>query len=144
MGRRQPRQPGLVRGQPRYPRKRQEASPLTRHDAQDRSRGTRKPIAWKPPGAAPQPRDLVIQLTWENSNGPAELEMKVKEPSGSFCTLEQKQSPGGGVMIGCNLTDKEPNCQYIAAQAFDGAYEITIARVFGQTLGNRARLSIIA
>ena len=46
-------------------------------------------------------------------------------------------------MIGYNLTDKEPNSQYVVAQAFTGEYEITVSRVYGQPLGNRARLEII-
>jgi hypothetical protein len=87
-------------------------------------------------------RDLVVQLMWENSGSACELEMKIKEPSGSVCTLEQKQSPGGGIMIGYNLTDKTPSSQYIVAQAFSGAYEISVARIYGQPLGNRARLIV--
>ena len=66
--------------------------------------------------------------------------MKVKEPCGSVCNLDQKQSPGGGIMIGYNLTDKEPNAQYVVAEAFSGDYEIEVVRIFGQPLGNRARL----
>jgi hypothetical protein len=87
-------------------------------------------------------RDLIVQLVWDNASGPAELEMTVKEPSGTVCHLEQKQTPGGGIMIGYNLTDKEPSSQYIAAQGFSGEYELTVARVYGQPLGNRARLLI--
>ncbi len=88
-------------------------------------------------------RDLRVKLVWDNSDGgPCELEMKVKEPSGSICNLDQKQTPGGGIMIGYNLTDKEPNTEYIAALAFNGEYEITVSRVYGQPLGNRARLEV--
>ena len=88
-------------------------------------------------------RDLIIQLVWDNAaNTLCELELKIKEPCGSVCSLDQKQTPGGGIMLGYNLTDKEPNSQYIAAQAFSGEYEITVSRVYGQPLGNRARLII--
>ena len=59
-----------------------------------------------------------------------------------MCSLDQKQTPGGGIMLGYNLTDKEPNAQYIAAQAFPGDYEISVSRVFGQPLNGRARLII--
>jgi hypothetical protein len=88
-------------------------------------------------------RDLRVRLIWENASGPCELEMKVKEPTGSICTIEQKQSPAGGIMIGWNLTDKEPSSEYVAAEAFTGEYEVTISRVYGQPLGNRARLEIL-
>ena len=88
-------------------------------------------------------RDLIIRLIWDTSGTPAELEMKVKEPCGSICTLEQKQTPGGGIMIGYNLTDKDPSSQYVVAQAFSGEYEVSVSRIYGQPLGNRARLQVI-
>ena len=88
-------------------------------------------------------RDLQVQLVWDNPAGSlSELELEVKEPSGSVCSLAQKQSPGGGILLGYNLTDKEPNGQYVASQAFAGDYKITVSRFYGQPLGNRARLII--
>jgi hypothetical protein len=87
-------------------------------------------------------RDLIVQLVWDNAGGPAELTMKVKEPTGNVCTMDQKQTTGGGILIGYNLTEKDPNCQYIVSEAFPGEYEITVSRVFGQPLNNRARLMI--
>jgi hypothetical protein len=88
-------------------------------------------------------RDLVVQLLWENVGGACELELKVKEPSGSVCTLEQPQSPGGGIMIGYNLFSKDdPSSQYVASQAFNGQYEITVSRLYGRTLSDRARLIV--
>src|SRR5206468_647204 len=91
-----------------------------------------------------QQRDLVIQLVWAQSriNDPAELEMQIKEPSGTICNLEQKQSPGGGIMIGYDLLDKSPSCQYVVSQGFSGEYEINVARIYGEPLGNTARLII--
>jgi len=45
-------------------------------------------------------------------------------------------------LFGYDLNAKEPSAQYVAAQAFAGDYEITVSRVYGQPLGNRARLVI--
>ncbi len=87
-------------------------------------------------------RDVVVELRWENAGGPCELEMRVKEPSGNLCTTEQKQTPGGGIMLPYNLMDKEPVTQYVASQGFSGLYEINVARVYGTPLGNKARLLI--
>ena len=87
-------------------------------------------------------RDLVVQLVWDSVGGPAELDLRVKEPCGSVASWDQPQTPGGGIMIGYNLLDKEPNCQYVVAQALPGEYEITVSRVYGQVLSNRARLII--
>jgi hypothetical protein len=90
-------------------------------------------------------RDLIVRLIWDNATktNPSELEMQIKEPSGSVCNLEQKQTPGGGIMIGYNLTDELPNSQYVVAQALNGEYEISVTPVYGKVLGNRARLEII-
>jgi hypothetical protein len=88
-------------------------------------------------------RDLVIKLSWrDGSSGPADLDLVVKEPGGSLCSLEQRQTPGGGILVGNTLT--EPNqATYLASQAFSGVYEITVRRNWGQTFGNRAKLEII-
>jgi tetratricopeptide (TPR) repeat protein len=88
-------------------------------------------------------RDLTIQLVWDNPAGSlSELELQVKEPCGSVASLDQKQTPGGGILIGYNLTDKEPSCQYVAAQALSGEYQVTVSRVYGDPLNKRARLII--
>ncbi len=88
-------------------------------------------------------RDLRVKLFWDNAGGPCEIEMKIKEPTGNICTLEQTQTPGGGIMIGCDLMSKEPSAEYIVAGAFPGEYEVTITRIYGEPLNNRARLEIL-
>ena len=88
-------------------------------------------------------RDVVVNMTWETAAGEtAGVELEVKEPTGSVCSIRQKQTPGGGILTGGALN--EPNrISYLAAQAFSGDYEITVRRVWGQTIGSRARLEII-
>jgi hypothetical protein len=89
-------------------------------------------------------RDLMIVLTWDSVSGPtgAGLELEVKEPTGSVCSFTQKQTPGGGTLLTSSLN--EPNrVTYTAAQAFPGDYEISVRRIWGQTVGGRARLEII-
>jgi tetratricopeptide (TPR) repeat protein len=87
-------------------------------------------------------RDLVVKLTWENGSDRADLDLVVKEPGGSVCSLEARQTPGGGILIGNTLSEMN-RASYVAAQAFSGEYEITVHRNWGQPLGNRARLEII-
>jgi tetratricopeptide (TPR) repeat protein len=105
-------------------------------------------------------RDLVVHLTWEaGPSGAADLELSVKEPCGSACSSELRQSPGGGAWTG-NLVPvskskggptpatvdesmKKPFASYAAAQAFPGEYQITVRRIWGEPLGGRARLEII-
>ncbi len=88
-------------------------------------------------------RDLAINLTWETPGGETTgLEMEIKEPIGSVCSLQQKQTPGGGTLLSPSLTDSN-RISYLAAQAFSGDYEITVRRIWGQTVGSRARLEVI-
>ena len=88
-------------------------------------------------------RDLIINRSWEpGRSGPADLALEVKEPSGSVCSWEYRQSPGGGTWTGDLLADKTRS-SYTAAQAFSGTYEVTIRRIWGEPLGGNARLTII-
>jgi len=94
-------------------------------------------------------RDLIVKLTWENVSAKelSEVEMTIKEPTGTTCTDQQKQTPGGGTLIACNLFEKKAtdafSVTYTAAEAFSGDYEINVRRLWGQTFANRARLEII-
>ncbi len=87
-------------------------------------------------------RDLVITLSWDSGSEPADLELEIKEPTGTLCSRQQTQTPGGGILLGTTLTDMNKT-SYMAAQAFTGVYEIKARRLFGQPLGNRAFLDII-
>jgi hypothetical protein len=89
-------------------------------------------------------RDLIVKLSWDCSSEPAEVEMLIKEPCGSTCTSEQTQTPGGGTLLSTGvILTKEPSVTYKAAQAFSGEYEIKVRRVWGQPVGQRAKLTII-
>jgi hypothetical protein len=83
-------------------------------------------------------RDLVIELSCQ---GDAGLALQVKEPTGTVASSTQRQTPGGGTLIGDNLND--PASSYVAAQAFAGDYEINIRRLYGQPLGGKAKVKII-
>jgi hypothetical protein len=86
-----------------------------------------------------QERDLVIKLSWQERAG---LDLRVKDPSGSVCTPLCRQTVGGGVMVGGNLTETNTE-SCVFAQAFSGDYEITVDRVWGKTLGDKAQILII-
>jgi tetratricopeptide (TPR) repeat protein len=86
-----------------------------------------------------QRRDLVMHLAWQDK---ADLDLKVKEPSGSVCSWLQRQTVGGGTLLGDTLS--EPNREtYVAAKAFPGEYLVTVDRVWGRPLGDTAQLRII-
>jgi hypothetical protein len=84
-------------------------------------------------------RDLVVKLSWE---GQADLDLKVKEPTGSTCWALNRTTVGGGTLVGDTLADMN-NETYMAAEAFSGDYQITIDRVWGKPLYNKARLTVI-
>ena len=77
-------------------------------------------------------RDLVITLDWK---GQADLDLEVEEPIGTTCSFQQRQTPGGGTLLGDTLL--EPNRKtYVASEAFSGDYEMTIKRMWGRPQGS--------
>jgi hypothetical protein len=88
-------------------------------------------------------RDLVIFLTWSpGESGPADLDLEVKEPTGSLCSCLQRLTPGGGMLLGDTLTEQNRET-YIAAEGFSGEYQVTVRRIWGRPLGSKAKLVII-
>ena len=89
--------------------------------------------------AVQRQRDLVVELHWQ---GEADLDLKVTEPSGSACSPLNRQSVGGGILIGDSLADMTAET-YLAAQAFAGEYQIDVNRVWGHPLADRAQVKVI-
>jgi hypothetical protein len=88
-------------------------------------------------------RNLVIRLSW---GGEADLDLHVKEPSGSVCSCVNRLTVGGGTLIGDMLgaKDSEKNTEmYVNALGFSGKYEITVDKVWGRPLGDKAQLKIV-
>jgi tetratricopeptide (TPR) repeat protein len=86
-------------------------------------------------------RDLVIELLW---SGPADLDLKVREPIGTVCSSLERQTSGGGILLGDDFTQKDDSRSetYKASEAFNGSYEVSVDRVWGRPLGNRALLKV--
>jgi hypothetical protein len=84
-------------------------------------------------------RDVVIELSWQ---GDADLDLEVKEPIGTSCSFLQRQTPGGGTLLGGDL-DNIGRETYVASKAFSGEYQVTIRRIWGRPLGGKATLEII-
>jgi hypothetical protein len=88
-------------------------------------------------------RDLVVKISWEaGDSGPADLELEVKEPNGSLCSSQLRQTPGGGTLLGNDLASLT-RASYVAAQAFSGDYQVAVKRLWGTPLGGKFRLEII-
>jgi hypothetical protein len=91
--------------------------------------------------AARRQRDLVIKLAWQ---GEADLDLRVKEPTGSVCCASNRSTVGGGTLVGDTLSAAEVNNEtYLAAQAFSGEYEIAVERVWGKVVNDKAQLRVI-
>jgi tetratricopeptide (TPR) repeat protein len=84
-------------------------------------------------------RDMVIHLTWQ---GDADLDLEVDEPIKSKCFFMQRQTPGGGILLGDTMDDMTRE-SYILAKGFSGAYGITIRKIWGRPLGGKATVEII-
>lgn len=87
-------------------------------------------------------RDVIVRLTW---NGTADLDMSIEEPGGTVCSFEQPESPGGGLYLHDGIgTDRDKAYElYVAPSAFSGTYRITVRKVTGELVGNRATVSVI-
>lgn len=87
-------------------------------------------------------RDLVLQLTW---SGNGDLDLVVEEPFGTECSLENRYSAGGGVLVHDGFGPKQKNCHedYVCAFGAPGDYQIHVRYAWGNIVGKRARLSII-
>lgn len=84
-------------------------------------------------------RDLSIKLTWL---GDADLDLEVTEPIGTVCSFLQRQTLGGGTLIGDQVGSSRDE-MYIAAQAFSGEYKIQVRKIWGRPLGSKATLEIV-
>jgi len=88
-----------------------------------------------------QRRDLEITLVWQNGNEPADLDLLVEEPTGSTCSWHNRQTVGGGILLGGTVGEKKAT--YIVAEGFPGTYQVRVNRVFGHPLGDKAQLRIV-
>jgi tetratricopeptide (TPR) repeat protein len=84
-------------------------------------------------------RDLVVTLAYQ---GEASIDLKVKEPIGTVASEWLRQTPGGGTLMGGDLSQLNQQT-YVAAQAFKGDYEITVEKVWGRPLGSKVTVEIV-
>ncbi len=84
-------------------------------------------------------RDLVVQLSWA---GDADLDLVVKEPTGSTCSTLARQTPNGGTLVGDRAGDA-PTERYVVAEGFSGTYEISVRSAWGMPVNGKAQVRII-
>jgi hypothetical protein len=88
-------------------------------------------------------RDLMIEAVWTDL---ADLDLEVTEPTGAVCGPRQPQSTGGGLWRGDQIMapdrDEKYRETYTAAEAFSGAYEVRVKKVWGQPLGDKVTIRV--
>lgn len=84
-------------------------------------------------------RDLVVHLSWI---GDADLDLEVKEPTGSICSTLTRRTPNGGTFVG-DMPGEGPTERYVAAEAFSGAYEIRVRAIWGAPASGKAQVRVI-
>ena len=90
-------------------------------------------------------RDIVVRVNW---TGDADLDIRVREPAGTVCSLSNPQSIGGGVLLGDTSSVSESakvggfSEYYVCSQGFAGQYDILVRRVWGEVTGGKATVEI--
>jgi len=80
-------------------------------------------------------RDVIVKVKW---TGDADIDVMIKEPAGTVCSLRNQRTTSGGLMIG-DLPDSASKehveghmAVYTCPKAFSGNYQVLIRRVFGK------------
>ena len=83
-----------------------------------------------------------IRLDW---SGTGDLDLITEEPVGTVCSFENRDSPGGGVLVHDGYGPEQDNCyeEYICAFGFRGDYRFRVRHAWGRIVGGRATLTIV-
>lgn len=86
--------------------------------------------------------DLVIRLEW---NGQGDIDLKVKEPGGSVCSVIKPMTAAGGVFIHDGFGPNQQQCyeEYLCPLGLPGEYQAVVSHITGNIVGKRARLVIV-
>ena len=88
-------------------------------------------------------RDCVILVQW---TGDADIDVMVKEPGGTICSLRNPRTTGGGMLIGdlSSPDGKESiaghTAVYSCPKAYSGEYQVLVRRVFGNVPSGNVRV----
>ena len=93
--------------------------------------------------ATAERRDLQINVAW---SGDGDLDLKVKEPLGTACSVSQPKTASGGLYIHDGFGPRRENCyeEYICVEAAPGTYELQIEHVDGRIVSKRCVVTIVS
>jgi len=80
--------------------------------------------------------------------GDADIDVMVKEPGGTVCSLRNQRTTSGGVLISDSSSDDKPSVDghvavYVCPKAFSGNYQLLIRRVFGKLTTGSATVELV-
>ena len=90
-------------------------------------------------------RDCKVVVTW---TGDADVDVFVKEPSGTICSFRNRRTTAGGMMLGDVATADAPAAQgtssetYVCPQGFSGTYKILLRRVWGKVTAGKVTVDV--
>ncbi|MCA9127294.1 MAG: hypothetical protein KDB22_09410 [Planctomycetales bacterium] len=90
-------------------------------------------------------RDLAVRVIW---SGNADLDIRVREPAGTICTVANPYSVAGGVLLSdASSSSEKPSLEgyseyYVCSEGYSGQYDIMVRKVWGEVAGGKATVEI--
>ena len=89
-------------------------------------------------------RDCVVKVQW---TGDADIDLMVKEPAGTVCSLRNQRTTSGGVLVGDLSSDDKAGIDghmavYCCPKAFSGNYQLLVRRVFGKLTTGKVSVEV--
>ncbi len=90
-------------------------------------------------------RDVVVRVNW---TGKADVDLRVKEPAGSVCSISNPITISGGVLLGDTSSSNTKSSVdgysefYACPQGYAGQYEVLVRRVWGEVSGGKATVEV--
>ncbi len=90
-------------------------------------------------------RDCVVRVRW---TGDADIDVMVKEPAGTVCSLRNLRTTSGGILVNDPPSDDKVGIDghvavYACPKAFSGNYQLLIRRVFGKLTTGQVSVEVI-
>jgi hypothetical protein len=90
-------------------------------------------------------RDCVLVVTW---TGEGDADVLVEEPAGTVCSLRNRRTTSGGVLLGDCVAQAGKDHSgarsevYVCPKGFSGTYKALVRRVWGEVTANRVKVDV--
>ncbi len=90
-------------------------------------------------------RDCIVKITW---TGNADVDLLIKEPSGSVCSFRTPRTTSGGVLLADSYSDLGNSSPdgfsetYVCPEGFSGQYRILLKRVWGKVTAGKVTVDV--